>query len=432
MTPTSAHRAPRAAHRGPRRSGLRRARQSAQGAALALALLVTVMGAEPGASAHPGAHGPHSPPGAVAASDEERADAAPGRTPWEQHTPTPSLVPADATGEAGPTATPDGVLSADPASTSVPGDAAPEGGAVAGSTAAGAPQAGGAARQANGCAAQPSACGYPDASTTGVPAGTVLRAVPQELTSGPGWHYDERGWIVVDGDGAVLEGITTTATVEVTGRGAVVRASQIVVAGEANGVALRHAQDVTIEDCEISGPTGSGPQRLLVGIKDVYGDATGAVIRRNDIWHTSTGVQIDSGLIEGNYIHDLGLASGDHLNGTTSGGGTAQLTIRGNTILNPHPQTDAVSLFQDFGPQANRLIEGNLLAGGGYTLYAGANSGKESTATNISVIGNRFARSYYAQAGSYGPVTAYTSGGGNKWSGNVWDDDGSTIPTPHG
>ncbi|WP_066584969.1 right-handed parallel beta-helix repeat-containing protein [Cellulomonas timonensis] len=428
MTPTSAPRSPRGAHRGPRHTSRFRTRQAAHGAALALALLVTVMGAEPAASAHPGWHGPRASAAATAASDDDHAESEAARRPWQRHVPTP------APGTPGASTAPDGVLSADPASTAAP-DAAPGATAAApkGSTPeAAAPPGGRGTRPANGCAAKPSSCGFPDASTTGVPAGTVLRAVPQELTSGPGWHYDERGWITVDGDGAVLEGITTTATVEVSGRGAVVRASQIVVSGEGNGVSLRHAQDVTIEDCEISGPTGSGPQRLLVGVKDVYGDSTGSVIRRNDIWHTSTGVQIDSGLIEGNYIHDLGLAEGDHLNGTTSGGGATQLTIRGNTILNPHSQTDAVSLFQDFGPQANRLIEGNLLAGGGYTLYAGANNGKASTATNISVIGNRFARSYYARGGSYGPVTAYTSGGGNTWSGNVWDDDGSTIPTPQG
>lgn len=428
MTP-SPRRGPRSAHRSPQHTRRLRARQSAHGAALALALLVTVMGAEPGASAHPSAPGARDS-AVVGSAGETATDSAGARLPWQHAAAMPSLVPTATPDPATAHATTSSTHAADPGRADDPARAAEP--TDAAGQAAAAPQASDAARQGVDCAALPSSCGFPDASTTGVPAGTALRAVPQELTSGPGWHYDERGWITVDGDGAVLEGITTTATVEVSGRGAVVRASRIVVAGEGNGVSLRHAQDVTVEDCEISGPTGSGPQRLLVGVKDVYGDSTGAVIRRNDIWHTSTGVQIDSGLIEGNYIHDLGLAEGDHLNGTTSGGGIAQLTIRGNTILNPHSQTDAVSLFQDFGPQANRLIEGNLLAGGGYTLYAGANNGKESTATNISVIGNRFARTYYARGGSYGPVTAYTPGGGNRWSGNVWDDDGSTIPAPRG
>ena len=119
------------------------------------------------------------------------------------------------------------------------------------------------------------------------------------------------------------------------------------------------------------------------------------------------------GLIEDNYIHDLGYKAGDHVNGFTCNGGSTQLTIRHNTVFNQHSQTDAVSLFQDFGPQSNRLITNNLLAGGGYTLYAGANPGKESTATNIVVTNNRFSTKFYPRGGSYGPYTAYASGQGN-------------------
>src|SRR5690348_1640013 len=48
------------------------------------------------------------------------------------------------------------------------------------------------ASAANGqvnCAVAPSACGYPDASTTGVPDGTTLRTVPTDVASGPGWYF---------------------------------------------------------------------------------------------------------------------------------------------------------------------------------------------------------------------------------------------------
>ena len=139
------------------------------------------------------------------------------------------------------------------------------------------------------------------------------------------------------------------------------------------------------------------------------------------------GIQVHAGLIEDNYVHDLGLKGDDHVNGFTSNGGTTPLTIRHNTVLNQHGQTDAVSLFQDFGPGATAHHRENLLAGGGYSLYAGANPGKESTATNIVVTNNRFARSFYPRGGFYGPYTAFTAGGGNVWSGNIWDDTGATL-----
>ncbi len=277
------------------------------------------------------------------------------------------------------------------------------------------------------CAQRPSACGYPDATNTGVPAGTTLKSVPGTITSGPGWHYDSRGWIAVDGDGAVLDGISTTASIDVTANNVTIRNSKITVRGEGWGIAARHTSNLVVKNNDISGPDNSGPGRLMVGLKDIYGDSVGMQVLANDIWNTSTGVQIESGLIRDNYIHDLGYTSGDHVNGITSNGGSRQLTIRHNTVFNPHDQTDAISLFQDFGPQANRTIADNLLAGGGYTIYAGANPGKESGATNIAVTDNRVARIYFDRGGSYGPATAYYTGGGNVWSGNIWDDSGKPF-----
>jgi hypothetical protein len=114
------------------------------------------------------------------------------------------------------------------------------------------------------------------------------------------------------------------------------------------------------------------------------------------------------------------------VNGTTSNGGnTSPLTISHNTILNNMSQTDAVSLFQDNGPQANRVITGNLLAGGSYTLYAGSLPG--SPASNIQVTGNVFSPAYYPRSGSVGPVAYYTPGNGNVWSANTWDNTGKAV-----
>lgn len=196
--------------------------------------------------------------------------------------------------------------------------------------------------------------------------------------------------------------------------------------GETWAIALRHSQGVTISNVKIAAPNLT-TSRLMVGIKDIYGDVSSLTVRRSDISGVGTGIQVSAGLIEDNYIHDLGFKSGDHINGFTCNGGSTQLTIRHNTVFNQYAQTDAVSLFQDFGPQQNRLITNNLMAGGGYTLYAGANPGKESTATNIVVTNNRFSTKYYPRGGSYGPYTAYTPGQGNVWSGNIWDETGATL-----
>jgi len=278
-----------------------------------------------------------------------------------------------------------------------------------------------------GCAARPSSCGYPDATNTGVPSGTVLRSVPDEVTSGPGWRWTG-SYIQVTGDGAVVDGITTEREISVEADNVTIRNSKIVDGGDGWAIALRHANNATIEHNELAGRAQAGASRLMVGIKDIYGDSSGTRILANNIYYTATGVQMDQGLLQDNYIHDLGFKSGDHVNGFTSNSGTEQLTVRHNTILNPESQTDAISLFQDSGTQANRLVDDNLIAGGGYALYAGAGSRASS---NIVITNNRFARIYYSKSGYYGPATAFERGGaGNVWSGNIWDDTGATVNAP--
>ena len=99
-----------------------------------------------------------------------------------------------------------------------------------------------------------------------------------------------------------------------------------------------------------------------------------------------------------------------------------------NTFLNSHDQTSAIALFQDFGVPTNVLVQGNYLAGGGYTVYGGA--GSKGTPTNIVFKDNTFGRDFYPQAGSYGPVAYWNSTGtGNTWIGNVWAAT-STPVTP--
>jgi hypothetical protein len=288
--------------------------------------------------------------------------------------------------------------------------------------------AGHAATTPNNCAANPSVCGFPDATNTGVPSGMALKTVPGQVTSGTGWHWDPRGWVQVDGNGAVLSGLSLTSNLNIAASNVTVNHVQLVESGAGSfGISLRHTANVTIENSTISG-VNAGSGRLMVGIKDIYNDSSGLSILNNNISLISTGVQLESGLVQGNYIHDFGHIAGDHTNGITSdGGGTAGLlSIQRNTIFNNRNQTDAVSLFQDFGVQANSVINGNLLAGGSYTIYG--SNGSKGASSNIVITNNRFGNLYYPRGGRYGPVTAFNSAGsGNVWSGNTWDSTGQPI-----
>jgi Right handed beta helix region len=280
------------------------------------------------------------------------------------------------------------------------------------------------------CSNAPHLCGFPDATNSGVPAQmrSKLLSVPGQVSSGPGWHYDPRGWVEVDGNGAVLKGLSIPYNVDVTASDVTIEDDVIVNTGDGFGVSIRHSHGVTVKDCDISSPY-TDSRRLMVGVKDVYGDATGTKVIGNNIWHTATGVQIGTGLIAGNYIHSIGFKPGDHVNGITVNGSTSPLTIRHNTVFVNLNQTDAISLFEDFGVEANKLIKDNLVAGGDYSIYGGAKSGGPQS-YNIRIIGNRFSRKYYSNGGQFGPAAYFDSGPGNVWSGNIWDGTKAVVYSP--
>jgi hypothetical protein len=281
------------------------------------------------------------------------------------------------------------------------------------------------------CAAHPHRCGFPDATDAGVPARTALRAVPRQVSRGPGWYYDARQHVVqVTRAGAVLTGLSFACTVNVKASRVTITRDRITTSGQSSfGVSLRHVRNVTVSDTTITGRNATRG-RIMAGIKDIYGDSTGTRILRDNIAWTSTGVQIEAGLIEGNYIHSPGYRHGDHINGVTSDGGRRLLRIIHNTILIDRAQTDAIGLFEDFGRQAHRVIYGNLLAGGSYAIYGGQNSGGPA-ASGIRITRNRISRIYFARGGYWGAVTAFNPAGrGNVWARNVWDGTGHSVARP--
>ena len=265
--------------------------------------------------------------------------------------------------------------------------------------------------------ADPSAHGYPDATNTG-----ASPTLPVIGSSGPGWH-NAGGYIEVDTAGTTLSGYYIPYNVDVTANNVTISNDYIIESGEGFGVSLRHTANAVISGDTIKG-TSTGQGRLLVAVKDIYGDSTGTQVTGCDISEVSTGVQMDEGLIQGNFIHNLGMISGDHINGTTSNAGGPLLTIQHNTVENQFSQTDAVSLFEDFGAQHTRVITGNLLAGGGYTIYGGQNAGGP-TATDITITSNRISNLYYPNGGFYGWIAATNPA--MTISGNISDATGAPL-----
>ena len=271
--------------------------------------------------------------------------------------------------------------------------------------------------------------GFPTSSTTGVPAGTPMKSVPGQVSSGPGWAWNSSGgYLEVSGNGANLTGLKVNGNIDVSANNVTINDVKVNCGGDGSmGISLRHTSNVTIENSNING-LNTTSNRLMVGIKDIYGDATGTVVQNDNITKTSTAVQIYAGTIENNYIHEPGMATGDHINGVTTNGDDQPLLIQHNTILNNFAQTDAIGLFQDFSTVSNVTINDNFLAGGGYTIYGG--TGTYGQTSNIVVTNNTISTMYYPQGGYYGPVAAFDSTApGNVWSGNTYST-GKAIPAP--
>jgi hypothetical protein len=280
------------------------------------------------------------------------------------------------------------------------------------------------------CAATPSQCGYADATNTGVPSGAVLKLVPSQVSSGPGWHYSAASnEVIVTVAGTVLSSLYIPYNLVIDASNVTVENVQVVTGGYF-GISLMDATGVTIENSTISGQN-STTGRVGYAIDDIHGNSTGMVIKNNNISYFKTAIQVTTGLVDANYIHNPGYIAGDHTNGIFVNGNTEPLTIENNTIFDSLTQTDAISLDASSPglPVANKTIKNNFLAGGGYTIYGGGSRGDPTS--NIVIEGNRFAQLYHPLGGVYGPVAYFDpTGTGNVWSGNFWDTTGQAVPSP--
>jgi hypothetical protein len=246
---------------------------------------------------------------------------------------------------------------------------------------------------------------WPDASNTGVPAGTTLTpsgsvtvAVAGAVVSG----LDVSGCLVIEADNVTIEDTRIrhgtcsdrfnidTGTGQYTG--------------------------ILIEDVEIDG------QNEDTGQDDGIGFAGFTCLRCN-IHGVGEGANVtDDVTFEDSWIHDLHYAEGEHIEDVVSNGGSSLELLHNTFDAGATPGTSsAVSLYGDFGPITNVVIKGNMFnTGGSYCLYAGGSPGKKyPIAKNVSVIGNDFGTKYYPRCGIYGPQTGFAVEGGNTWSGNT-------------
>jgi hypothetical protein len=285
-----------------------------------------------------------------------------------------------------------------------------------------------------GCDTTPSSCGFPDATNTGVPSDVALTAVPGSATSGPGWSWDSaHGAIYAKTAGAAVSGLSCSCGIVVQAADVSIQDVSLSPASAASwAIELQGVTGTTIEHSTITG-YNDGSGRVGSAILDSGSSSYTSVIDDN-LSAFKTGIQISTGLIAGNYLHNFGYATGDHDNGIFADGGVGQLIISNNTILDQLTQTDAINLDSTYeGETANKFVLYNLLGGAGYPLYGGdryASPGGTDPTANVVVEGNDFSQDFYTTSGEFGEVTDYAcSDSGNEWAGN-YTDDGTEVDCP--
>ncbi len=237
--------------------------------------------------------------------------------------------------------------------------------------------------------------GYPDETNTGVPAGTTLT---------------DSGSLTITTNGAVVQNLNISGAITVNASNVTIRNCRI-TSGDYYPIRWDSGEHtgLLVEDSEIIGTSSA----VTAGLSfDNY------TARRVFVTGAADGFKANSDvLIEDCYVTGLWVTQDSHNDGVQATGGS-NVTLRHNTFkLGGQSGVSAVvQIGNEWGTNSNWLIEDNLMDGGGWSINASNNPAQNP---NFHIINNRFTR----RAG-YGPGGV----GGATWSGNIWDDDGTTVP----
>ena len=248
------------------------------------------------------------------------------------------------------------------------------------------------------------ALGFPDATDTGVQAGVTLTPYNGNLIiNTPGVvieNLDIHGYVIINASNVTLKNCKVTTDnfwgISVGGGG-----------WSTGGTGC------VIQNCEVNGlGTGDGASGIVGG---------GSFIA-NNIYGWENGIVPDQSntLIQDNYIHDLQGAGNPHYDGIDiEGGGYSNIVIRHNTIINPHTQTSAFYMSNDFGSVSNVIIDNNKLIGGGWTVYSDQKASLPGKISGVQFTNNVMSKGYYGYAD--------IANNSVVWSGNTDLATGQTV-----
>ncbi len=253
--------------------------------------------------------------------------------------------------------------------------------------------------------AQPTQTGWPNASNTGVPAGTTLTPYTGPCT--------------ITTANTVIDAKQVNCVLVVKASGVKISRSQL------NGRIMTDGGSVSISDTYING----GNQETYPSVS--YTDIS---LLRVNVVGGQHSVQCDANCtIKDSYLHDQTQpATGGHVNAFISNGGSG-FVLTHNTMVCTVKQTSMgggctahASLFGDFRPISNATFDNNYFKAAtniSYCLYAGYEPDKAyPKPSNIVIKNNVFERGANGTCGAYGAVTSFLPGTGSSFTGNTWAD----------
>jgi hypothetical protein len=247
----------------------------------------------------------------------------------------------------------------------------------------------------------PAPSGFPDASDTGVPAGTTLTP---------------SGGMTINTAGAVVSARDISGSVVVNAPNVTIRNTRIRSSGAFP--VTSNSTGLVIEDTEIDGLGANGTCVIRGGFS----------LLRVDIHGCENGMDINSAgnvSVEDSYIHDLDTDNGAHTDGAQLSSGAANVTFRHNTII-PHEapshETSGIMIWNEYTGVQNHdiLITGNRIIGTwvAFAIYCPRVS---QVGPDIVITNNRL-EDGTGYTNSCRPGLTITT-----FSGNVDDSDGHSL-----
>lgn len=234
------------------------------------------------------------------------------------------------------------------------------------------------------CISNPASCGYPDATNTGVPAGTSLTIYSGTLKALQA--------------GATYSGLDIRGCVDIRAANVTIQNSRITCSRVSATVKV-FTGNVTIQDTEINGAGGASN---CVASNDF------TLIRVN-IHNCFDGVRANGRVvIRDSFIHDLKRVSGGHHDTIQTTQGNS-ITLEHNTLFpfqNGDPMNAAYIAGEDQGPISNVLVHNNLVNGGNYTFYIAAGIDGATYTSNVFGRDHRYGP-IYGNKSVVGPTNVY-------------------------